>query len=326
MKIISDENYDILLGFDIDKDEVKKRVKSLTVNASKVLFVIDNKVSEEFVNKVFTYFDGVSIYTYYFNACEENKTLITFTEINAYLTSNCFTRSDLIVSIGGGVTSDIVGYVASSFKRGIKDIYFPTTTLAMIDASVGGKCGINFLDTKNVIGAFYDPSLIVMDLNSLKSLDKRNYYNGLVEALKMGLTIDANLYNEFIKNEFDIERIIDLSIRAKIKVVSNDRFDKGGRDILNFGHSIAHAIELNSDYYHGEAVAIGIVNNILNEELKNNVITILKKMEIDIKKMNVENIDIKSLNLSNDKKVVNGVLKESFLLDLEKVEYKDIEL
>ena len=164
--------------------------------------------------------------------------------------------------VGGGLVGDLSGFVASIYNRGIKFINIPTTTLSMIDSSVGGKVAVNLNDTKNVIGSFYNPEVVIIDPNVLSTLPTRHYYNGLVEALKMGLCLDKDLYNLF-KHDIDsnLEDIIKMSILAKKNVVELDPKEENLRKVLNFGHTIGHAIESSNfnDFYHGEAVACGML-------------------------------------------------------------------
>jgi len=311
-------------------DELKQTVQKIAPYASKVLLVIDQNVKEKnplFVQNIFNLWDleKIQLFEYLFVAKEENKNIGEYEKIQKELISKQFSREDLIVSIGGGITSDIVGFVASTFKRGIKDIYIPTTTLAMIDASIGGKTGINYGNAKNMIGSFYEPSLIIMDTIALNSLPKREYNAGLVEALKMGLTLDKDLYECFLEEHLDILNIIEKSIKAKMSVVKKDLYDNGLRDILNFGHTIAHAIELKSNFNHGECVAIGIINRIQNNELKTKVIQILKKIDIDVLQMEKQ-IESFSYHFENDKKVINNKISEIYLIDIEKIKREEIKL
>ena len=226
--------------------------------------------------------------------------------INKFLLEHEFTRNDLIVAVGGGVVGDLGAFVASTYKRGIDFINVPTSTLSMIDSSVGGKTGIDFNGVKNVIGTFYEPKLVLIDFDTLKTLDERNYNNGLVEALKMGLLFSEELINLFNNPKENIEKIIIKSIEYKIKVVEQDEFELNERRILNLGHTFGHAFEISNKCLHGEGVAKGLMYVINNPLLKIRVKNILNKLNIPtnyfINKEEVFNL-IKNDKKRNDDKI-----------------------
>ncbi|MCH5172253.1 MAG: 3-dehydroquinate synthase [Erysipelotrichales bacterium] len=220
----------------------------------KILFIIDENVSEKFYKKFTS--NGI---VYKFIALEKNKSIETVMEIIEILNNNNFSRDDYIVSIGGGITSDVAGFASSIYKRGIKWISIPTTTLAMIDASVGGKTGINYQNAKNQIGNFYFPEKVLIDVNVLKTLDKRNFNNGLCEAIKIGITLEKSILDLMIDPYTNLMKIIEKSIKAKNKIVKLDIRDYNARHVLNFGHTIGHALEMvDNDLLHGEAILIGM--------------------------------------------------------------------
>ncbi|SVB07815.1 uncharacterized protein METZ01_LOCUS160669, partial [marine metagenome] len=177
-----------------------------------------------------------------------------------------FDRGDAIIAVGGGVVGDISGYVASSYMRGIQYIQIPTTLLAQVDSSVGGKTAINISAGKNLVGAFYNPKGVIIDITSLKTLTKRELMAGLAEVIKYGLIKNKVLFNLLQQNAQKImnlnnrviEKMIYESISTKASIVTKDETEKGIRAILNFGHTIGHAIEAQGKYrkiLHGEAVA-----------------------------------------------------------------------
>ena len=213
-----------------------------------------------------------------------------------------FSKKDTLIAFGGGTITDLTGYVASTYKRGINFINVPTTTLAMIDASVGGKNALNMKDIKNAIGTIYSPVKVLVGIDSLSTLDERNYNNGLFEALKMGAILDKELFNSFVNNSYkeNIEEIIAKSILLKKQIVEQDEDEKGLRKILNFGHTIGHAIELENDLLHGEAIANGMLAVSYKKSFYNDLKTAINNLKCPLVKLN----NIK--NVVNDKKVSNN--------------------
>ena len=274
----------------------------------KKLVITDSNIPEQYIDTLKSNLNNVFVYK--FKAGEESKKIETILDILKFLVENEFSRTDMIISLGGGVCSDISGFVASIFKRGVKLILIPTSTLGMIDASIGSKNGVDYHGIKNVFGTFFFPKLILMDLDTLKTLPERHYYNGLVEALKMGLLTDKNLYNLFKNREYksNIKDIIHYSVLDKMTIVKKDEIDSSLRMILNFGHTIGHAIEtIHMDkIYHGEAVAKGMLYMIEDNKLKQEVISILEDMNIDTK-LNDDNELIKQY-VTQDKKIRDGQL------------------
>ena len=178
-------------------------------------------------------------------------------------------RGDLVVAVGGGVVGDLAGFAAAIYMRGIDFINCPTTTLSMIDSSIGGKTAVDLGDTKNIVGAFWQPKLVIVDPATLSTLPRRHYINGLAEAVKAGLLADPELFAIFEKGDIDtqISEIIYRSLRFKKNVVEQDETERGMRKALNFGHTIGHGIEAvrgvrgrrTTGLYHGECVALGML-------------------------------------------------------------------
>ncbi len=213
---------------------------------------------------------------------EASKNLDNYKMLLKQLTKEGFTRTDCVVAVGGGVVGDLAGFVAASYMRGIDFYNIPTTLLSQVDSSIGGKVAVDFEGYKNIVGAFYPPKAVVIDPETLKTLDERQIGNGLAEALKMSMTSDKELFKAFEKDDLDIDLIIEKSLRIKKAVVEEDEKEKGLRKILNFGHTLAHAIEAQSgmkDIYHGEAVALGMVP-MCSEEVRERLIPILKKLNL----------------------------------------------
>lgn len=179
-----------------------------------------------------------------------------------------FTRSDAILAIGGGAVTDLAGWTAASWLRGVKVVHVPTTVLAMVDASIGGKTGVNTNEGKNLVGAFYPPTGVVVDLDSLAALPRNDLVTGFTEALKVGFIhdpeildiVEADPENATDPNSEEFRRILEIAIRYKLQVTADDLTEQGGREMLNYGHTLGHAIEHAERYQwrHGAAVAVGI--------------------------------------------------------------------
>lgn len=199
---------------------------------------------------------------------EVNKNLDSLSQILRKLSFEGGDRKSLMINLGGGVVTDIGGFAASIFKRGIDFVNIPTTLLSMVDASVGGKTGIDLDDLKNQVGTFSFPKMIIVDFNYLQTLPPRELKSGFAEMLKHGLIANQSHWEKLKKSSIDIETLSSFiadSIEVKKQVVESDPFEKGLRKILNFGHTIGHAIESHflkteSPYLHGEAIAIGMIS------------------------------------------------------------------
>lgn len=318
---LNENSYSIILGNNI----LTSIFNYYPLDNKKVLIISDDGVPSFYYEKILKQCkDG---YKYIIKSGEESKNIDNYYLINKFLLNNEFTRNDLIIAVGGGVVGDLAAFVASTFKRGLDFINIPTTSLSMIDSSVGGKTAINFEGVKNVIGTFYQPKLVLIDFETLKTLDKRNFNNGLIEALKMGLIKDEeiiSLFNDFSKN---IEKIIIKSIENKIEIIEKDEKEKNLRKILNFGHTIGHAIEINNKLLHGEAIARGMLY-LLNDEIKLKLIKILDQLEIP-REYDLDYLQILSI-IKNDKKM-NGdyldlvVVEKIGQATIKKVTLKEIE-
>lgn len=202
---------------------------------------------------------------------ETSKSIISAEQIYTWLLANRFHRDDVIVALGGGVVGDLAGFVAATFLRGVRWIQIPTTLMAQVDSSVGGKVGVNHPLAKNSIGAFYQPQLVWIDPQTLKTLPQREIYNGVAEVIKYGLILDADLFAYLEANwtallalepPAVIAHVIDTCCRLKSQVVEQDEREANVRRVLNFGHTVGHALEQLTDYSyfrHGEAVAWGML-------------------------------------------------------------------
>ncbi|MDO5045835.1 3-dehydroquinate synthase [Campylobacter sp.] len=226
---------------------------------------------------------------------EEYKNLSTIEQILEELFTSKLDRSSVIIALGGGVISDMAGFVASIYQRGVKFINIPTTLLAQVDASVGGKTGVNNKFGKNLIGSFYQPSAVYCESEFLKTLPKREFAAGVAEAVKMAVMFDKDMFEWLEKadlnDENNLQNLIYKSVSLKAKAVEADEREKGVRAVLNYGHTFAHVIENETEYkkfLHGEAVAIGmnmanalaVKIGLLSLEEKNRIENLLVKFEL----------------------------------------------
>jgi len=239
-------------------------------------------------------------------------------------------RDSLVVAIGGGVVGDLVGFAASIFLRGIKVIQVPTTLLSMVDSSTGGKTGINLPEGKNQIGTFYQPEAVIADTDTLKTLEPRDWYSGIAEVVKISLTMDQDLFVYFEKmadldpsGGIDIQFIVDAACRRKAEVIALDEMESGPRLVLNFGHTLAHALESSIGYgeiRHGEAVAIGMKAALslsrkvcgLKEASYKRALAVLEKIPVPDVRLNQ---DLERF-LTRDKKRVGGRIRSVLLEDI----------
>lgn len=236
----------------------------------KVCIVTDSNLAKlhlkDFSDIIKSCFDYVISFS--FPAGEENKTLETVQKLYQVLINKHFDRHDLLIAFGGGVVGDLTGFTAATYLRGIDFIQIPTSLLSQVDSSIGGKTGVDFLQYKNMVGAFYQPKLVYMNLSLLQTLPEDQFISGMGEILKHGL-IKSSFYFYWLKEHKEeilnlepaiLEEMIFQSCLIKRDVVERDPKEKGERALLNFGHTIGHAVEKLSDFrlYHGHCVGIGI--------------------------------------------------------------------
>jgi len=192
-------------------------------------------------------------------AGEDSKSLKVYEKVVKELFDKNIRRGDLLVALGGGVIGDLTGFVSSTIFRGTPYISIPTSLLSMMDSSIGGKTGIDFDGRKNVIGCFHQPKLVLIDIDTLKTLPTAEYINGSAELIKHAIIYDKDLFDELSKNKTVNEDIILKSLQVKEHFVVNDVYDEGIRMVLNFGHTFGHIVEVEYGYRHGEAVALGML-------------------------------------------------------------------
>lgn len=261
--------YDIVFTnhFDLLADEMQ----SLNIENRRVAVIADSCTEKLFGDTVCSILDGRcrKVILHSFPAGESHKTLDTVKDIYKKLIEEEFDRKDLLVALGGGVVGDITGYAAATYLRGIDFVQIPTTLIAQSDSSIGGKTGVDFDGYKNMVGAFYMPKLVYMNVSALKELDDRQFYAGFAEVMKHGLIKDAMFYEWLLDNMYEIhgrddavlEEMVMRSCTVKKLVVEKDPREQGDRALLNFGHTIGHAIEkaMNFEMLHGECISLGMV-------------------------------------------------------------------
>ncbi len=296
------KSYNVFIGNNL-LINLSKILKYSSINFNKCLLVVDNKVPKKIINKINLSFKKKIKFQYNFKSSETNKSQKTIDKILNILLKNNFHRNDCIISIGGGITGDVSSFAASILKRGIKFINIPTTLLSQVDSAIGGKTGINSKYGKNLIGTFYQPSLVISDTIFLKTLPKREIICGYAEILKHSLIMNRNFFRYLDKNAKKIlnlkkpylEKAIFQSCLIKKKIIEKDENEKKIRKTLNFGHTFAHAFEATNNYSnkinHGEAVLIGMIcasnfakqNNIINNIDYKKIINHYKKLKLPIK-------------------------------------------
>ncbi len=255
---LKDHSYDIIIENNL-LDNINTYVKNVYKN-KKIFIITDDKVASLYLDKVVNALkkDFIVDYVIIKNG-EASKTLETYAYVCEELINKGVKRQEALLALGGGVIGDLTGFVASSLYRGIPYIGVPTSLLADMDSSIGGKTGIDFAGRKNILGAFKQPLMVLIDPKTFDTLDKREFNNGMGELIKHGAIGNKKLL-ELLKNHPNIdENIIFESLSVKKAVVEKDEFDLGDRMKLNFGHTFGHAIELKYGYKHGEAVAIGML-------------------------------------------------------------------
>ena len=251
---LQEDSYDIILGCGV----LQNAEKYLNLDRN-VLILTDSGVPSEYADTLAKKCNRAIIYTV--DAGEQSKNLANFEAILRLMAENKFTRSDCVVAVGGGVVGDLAGFVASAYMRGVDFYNVPTTLLSQVDSSIGGKVAVDLDGYKNIVGAFYQPKRVLIDPELLLTLDIRQIRAGLAESLKMATTSDPVLFEMFESDEYlsDIEEVILRSLLIKRGIVERDVHESGERKILNFGHTIGHAIESTSELLHGECVALGML-------------------------------------------------------------------
>lgn len=312
-----------------------ERFQQIIKGFSKVVIIVDENTKKYCLPKILDIPSLKNARVIELKSGESTKTIQKTIDIWSEFTEMNLDRNTLVVNLGGGVISDIGGFAASVFKRGLHYINIPTTLLAMVDASIGGKTGVNFKGLKNQLGVFSDPEVIFIDTEFLQTLPKRELYAGYAEIVKHALIMDITLWEMLVKikpeDVYYQNEIIKRAVYVKSNIVNTDPLEKDIRKILNFGHTIAHSIEsysLKNDsnpLLHGEAVAIGmicetylsVVKNGLSSETANQIYTYLKSL---FPKYRIDNNAIVELlkTIKQDKKNKNGKLNFTLISEIGK--------
>ncbi len=262
IEVNASQSYRVFVGHGI-LSHMGMYIKDVT-SAERVVIISDSNVFPIYGDRVIAAlsqsgFSNVFVYT--LSAGEESKNGITYLSILEFLAQCRMTRSDCIIALGGGVVGDMAGFVSATYLRGIDYIQVPTTLLAAVDSSVGGKTAIDLSSGKNLAGAFYQPKLVLCDIETLTSLPVSVFRDGCAEVIKYGILYDSSLFHDLLNAglAFEREAVITRCIELKRDAVLQDEFDHGARQMLNLGHTLGHAVEKNSNYTvtHGSAVAIG---------------------------------------------------------------------
>ncbi|MGL4730997.1 MAG: 3-dehydroquinate synthase [Clostridium sp.] len=330
----SKRSYKVYMDNDLKKlylafkeNKIKQGDKFIIVTDSKVYSIYERKIKDIMKNfhyNIFVMEEG-----------EENKSYNTIEEIYSFLIENECDRNTVMIAFGGGIVGDITGYVAATYMRGLRYISIPTTLLSQVDSSVGGKVAYNFKNIKNVIGTFYDPVFVFISVGMLRTLDNKEFISGLCEVIKYGIINNENILNYIklnIKGILELENdklihIVRECIKIKSDVVATDYKDTGYRNILNFGHTVAHGIEIDSKHRinHGLAVALGMLVAIkisesklnLNHNIYDRLENLYKKIGIPTE-YKVDNIDGFLYSINHDKKMENDKIRFTLLEDINK--------
>lgn len=258
--VSASKKYDIIIARGLLKEIGEIFLKRFKL--CKIAIITDDVVDKLYADGVQKSLEnsGFNIVKFVFPNGEASKNINTYSQILSFLARNKLSRTDLIIALGGGVVGDIVGFSASSYLRGIKYVQVPTTLLSQIDSSVGGKTAIDLPEGKNLVGAFYQPELVVCDTQTLDTLKRETFLEGMGEGAKY-LILDKRIFELVEKDNFSLEQFIYLCIDYKRQIVEQDEFEHGCRKLLNLGHTIAHGIEKLSSYKiaHGKAVAKGLL-------------------------------------------------------------------
>lgn len=307
----------------LERGSLKKAGEYLNLNR-RTFIVTDSGVPADYAKTVAEQSKSPVIVTV--KEGEPSKCFDTYKYLLSEMVKNGFTRSDCIVAVGGGVVGDMAGFAAASYMRGIDFYNIPTTVLSQVDSSVGGKVAIDFEGYKNLVGAFYPPKAVIIDSDTLTTLPDRQISNGLAESVKMSLTSDKELFRIFEEEDIksNIDTVIERSLKIKRDVVEKDEKEGGLRKILNFGHTLAHAIESENDMqnlYHGECVALGMIP-MCSAAVRERLIPVLKKLNLPTS----TDFDTDSLisAMRHDKKLMGDLITVIFVPEVGKYEMREM--
>ena len=329
---LGDKSYPIYIGTDLLSS------KSLLIDhiqGRQVMIVTNTTIAPLYLEKLTAILDGFNVESVILPDGEEYKTLVTLNKVFDALLKAKFDRSSTLIALGGGVVGDITGFAAASYQRGIDFIQVPTTLLSQVDSSVGGKTGVNHDLGKNMIGAFYQPKAVIIDVDTLDTLSNQEFSAGMAEVIKYGLLgnadflsmLEMNIESIMARKKDLIIEVIFNSCQDKARIVALDEFERGKRALLNLGHTFGHGIENAfgyGNYLHGEAVSIGMVmaaklskdEGYLTHEDVLRVESILSKADLPI---SIEKgIESEALvgAMSLDKKSIDGMIRLVLLKSL----------
>ncbi len=329
-----EENYNLIIGKSI-LNILPKKINVLCSGTKNIVIFFDKNVPKAYLKRIKSLLKKYNLIIFTVNPSEKFK---SFNSVNHFLEkimSKSFNRSDLVIAVGGGIIGDLAGFVASVLKRGVNFINIPTTLLAQVDSSIGGKTGVNSKNGKNLIGSFHQPKLVISDTDFLNSLSKRQMICGYAEILKHAIIKDSNFFkwlksNSYLvlgKNKNKLIYAIKKSCEIKSQIVRQDANEKNLRMILNFGHTFAHAIETKNNYSkninHGEAVLLGmgvatklsLSRKICSKKTLVEILDIYKKNKLnyDLKKIfskiNIKNfVDLMKKDKKNNDEKINLIL------------------
>lgn len=316
---LGSDSYNIIL----ERGALDKAHRYLDLNR-RALIVTDSGVPKEYSKTVLSQCSGGSIVT--IKQGEDSKSFDNFRNIMSKMLSLGFTRGDCVIAVGGGVVGDLAGFSAACYMRGIDFYNIPTTLLSQVDSSIGGKTAVDLDGVKNIVGAFYQPKCVLIDPDTLKTLDGRQLKSGLCEAVKMAATCGGELFELIEKSENlteDLPKIIERSLIIKRDIVENDPKERGLRKVLNFGHTVGHAIEAlhGGELLHGECVARGMVP-MSGERAKARIINVLKKYDIPYE-ITDNPEDLLSF-IIHDKKMHSGTVSAVYCDDIGKFELRNM--
>ncbi|MCJ7856782.1 3-dehydroquinate synthase [Lachnospiraceae bacterium NSJ-143] len=264
----NDKKYNIY--FSSGFDSIKEAVNECGLVGRKLCIITDSNVGSIYAQKVKNALEGCfeSIYLYSFKAGEKSKNLDTISDFYSFFLENHIDRKTVVAGLGGGVCGDMAGFAAATYLRGIKFIQIPTSLLAQVDSSVGGKVGVDFKGSKNIVGAFYQPEFVFVNMETLDTLSEREFAAGMAEVIKYGPIHSYDFFKYIMDNKEAVKQrdkncmqhIIETCCKIKAEVVAEDEKESGLREILNFGHTIGHAVETIKGFslLHGECVAMGM--------------------------------------------------------------------
>lgn len=318
--------YDIVFRYDFS--DLPVLLQQFNASCRRICIVSETNVASYYLEEIISLIKPhcAECTNFVFPEGEQSKNLDTVKQLYEHLILSHFDRNDLLIALGGGVVGDLTGYTAATYLRGIDFIQIPTSLLSQVDSSIGGKTGVDFDSYKNMVGAFHQPKLVYMNLTTLLTLNDRQFRSGLGEIIKHGLIKD-NAYYKWIRDNFDainnrdiqiLQELVSKSCDIKRLVVEKDPTEKGDRALLNFGHTLGHAVEkiMNFQLFHGECVAIGCIlaaiisknKHLISEEDVNDIRTSFDAFHFQNMPSDIDIKEVVRIT-KNDKKMTAGTIK-----------------